>query len=101
MYSFPQDDLVLNAVVLNWPKSIAPIFDQNDEVWPISSITEMTEALVESIACNIASCNWALKLEGCRRHCSGQIKRDVVFSIDQCFLQGNFVSLKTFLLKGL
>ena len=32
VFTFTQDDMSLNSTVLNWPKKIAPIFDQNDEV---------------------------------------------------------------------
>ena len=32
VFTFTQDDMSLNSTVLNWPKNIAPIFDQNDEV---------------------------------------------------------------------
>lgn len=32
VFTFTQEDLSLNSTVLNWPKNIAPIFDQNDEV---------------------------------------------------------------------
>ena len=31
-YSFTQEDITLNCTVLNWPKDIGPIFDENDEV---------------------------------------------------------------------
>lgn len=33
VFTFTQDDMSLNSTVLNWPKNIAPIFDQNDEVF--------------------------------------------------------------------
>lgn len=32
VFTFTQEDMSLNSEVLNWPKNIAPIFDQNDEV---------------------------------------------------------------------
>lgn len=35
VFTFTQDDMSLNSTVLNWPKNIAPIFDQNDEVFSV------------------------------------------------------------------
>ncbi|RMX38335.1 hypothetical protein pdam_00005508 [Pocillopora damicornis] len=32
VFTFTQEDMSLNSEVLNWPKNIAPIFDQNDEI---------------------------------------------------------------------
>ncbi|CAB3982986.1 dynein heavy chain 12, axonemal-like, partial [Paramuricea clavata] len=31
-YSFTKEDITLNCTVLNWPKDIGPVFDQNDEI---------------------------------------------------------------------
>ncbi|XP_015752501.1 PREDICTED: dynein heavy chain 12, axonemal-like [Acropora digitifera] len=46
VFTFTQDDMSLNSTVLNWPKKIAPIFDQNDEI-VVASQKRNESALLE------------------------------------------------------